>query len=139
MSPNATLSETGVAEIHFAAGLPGFPHAHHFTLGSWGGAQSPFLLMSSIDDPEVGFVLISPYVFRPDYAFELDDGLADRIGILDAQDAIVLCIVTLYDRPEDATVNLLGPIVVNTVSGEACQAVQHDRSYEVRAPLAPAA
>ena len=139
MSPNATLSETGVAEIHFAAGLPGFPQAHHFTLTSWGGSESPFLLMSSIDDPDAGFVLISPYVFRPDYAFDLDDSLAARIGIVDEQDAIVLCIVTLYDRPEDATVNLLRPIVVNTVNGEACQAVQNDRSYEVRAPLAPAA
>jgi flagellar assembly factor FliW len=139
MSPNATLSETGVAEIHFAAGLPGFPHAHRFSLTSWGGDDSPFLLMSSSDDPDAGFVLISPYVFRPDYTFDLDDMLAERIGLAGGDDAVVLCIVTLYDRPEDATVNLLGPIVVNTANGEACQAVQNDRSYEVRAPLAPAA
>lgn len=139
MSANATLSETGVAEVHFAAGLPGFPHDHRFTLTSWGGSESPFLLMSSLDDPDVGFVLISPYVFRPDYSFDLDDALAERIGLGAQDDAIVLCIVTLYERPEDATVNLLGPIVINTVNGEACQAVQNDRSYEVRAPLAPAA
>src|SRR3954454_22343271 len=123
MSAIATIADMDLSEVHFAAGLPGFPDVHRFTLTSWGAGGSPFLLMSSIDDPDVGFVLISPYVFRPDYTFDLDDTLADRIGLRREEHAIVLCIVTLQERPEHATVNLLGPIVINTLNGEACQAV----------------
>ncbi len=129
----------GTADLHFAAGLPGFPEAHRFRVTSWGGDGSPFLLMSGLDDPEVGFVLISPFVFYPDYEFDVDDTIVSRLGITSPSDVVVLCIVTLQDRPEHATVNLLGPIVVNPANGEAAQAVQPHGAYEVRAPLAPAA
>ena len=36
---------------------------------------------------------------------------------------VVFAVVTLRDRPEDSTLNLLGPIVVNRVSHEAAQVV----------------
>ena len=45
----------------------------------------------------------------------------------------------LHDRPEDATANLLGPIVVNVRNGEACQTVLPHTIYSVKAPLARAA
>ena len=130
---------TGTADLHFAAGLPGFPDAHRFHLTSWGGDGSPFLLMTAVDDPDVGFVLISPFVFYPDYEFDVDETIVARLGIGEPSGVAVLCIVTLHDRPEHATVNLLGPIVVNPANGEAAQAVQPHGAYEVRAPLAPAA
>lgn len=139
MQSHVTEPDTGVAELHFAAGLPGFPQAHHFALTQWGPRDTPFMLMSGVDDPDAGFVVISPFVFYPEYELDLDDATAARLGLVDPQDAIVLCIVTLYDRPEDATVNLLAPIVINRANGEACQAVQTQAGYEIRAPLAPAA
>ncbi len=129
-------ADVATVELHFAAGLPGFPAAHHFALGTWGGPDSPFLLMSSLEDPDVGFVVISPFVFYPDYEFDLDDAIAQRLGLVEPSDVVVLCIVTLQDHPADATVNLMGPIVVNRNNGEACQAVQPHSAYEVRAPLA---
>jgi flagellar assembly factor FliW len=130
---------TGAADVHFAAGLPGFPDAHRFRLTRWGDDDSPFLLMTGVDDPDVGFVLISPFVFYPDYELEIDSTVVSRLGIEQPSDVSVLCIVTLQDRPQDATVNLLGPIVVNPANGEAAQAVQAHGVYETRAPLAPAA
>ena len=61
---------------------------------------------------------------------------AERLGLGVADDAIVLAVVTLRDRPEDATLNLLGPIVVNRHTHEAAQIVLPTTSYSVRAPLA---
>jgi flagellar assembly factor FliW len=128
--------ESVTATLHFAAGLPGFPHLHDFVMAPWGPETSPFSTIIAVDDPDVGFIVVSPFVFHPDYDFELDSGTAKRLGLVAAEMAYVVCIVTLQDRPEDATINLLGPIVVNTASGEACQAVLPNGGYQTRTPLA---
>ena len=131
-----TDTQTDFVEIRFAAGLPGFPHVHNFHLKPWGPPGSPYLLLRAVDDPDVGFVVVPPWVFYPDYEFDLDDASAERLGLNVADDAIVLAVVTLRERPEDATLNLLGPIVVNRHSHEAAQIVLPTTSYSVRAPLA---
>ena len=127
---------TDIAEITFPAGLPGFPQAHQFALAPWGPAGSPFLLLSSADDPEIGFVVVPPWVFYPEYEFELDTGTAERLALSEADDAVVFAVVTLRERPEESTLNLLGPIVVNRFTHEAAQVVLPTAGYSVRAPLA---
>jgi len=130
-----TDAHTDLVEITFAAALPGFPHVHVFQLKPWGPPGSPYLLLTSVDDGDVGFVVVPPWVFYPDYEFDLDDSTAERLGLVEAEDAIVLAVVTLRDRPEDATLNLLGPIVVNRHTHEAAQVVLPTTSHSVRAPL----
>src|SRR5258706_12409472 len=131
-----TDAQTDFVEIRFAAGPPGFPHVHVFQLKPWGPPGSPYLLLSSVDDAGVGFVVRPPWVFYPDYEFDLDDSTAERLGLTEAEGAIVLAVVTLRDRPEEATLNLLGPIVVNRHPHEAAQVVLPTTSHSVRAPLA---
>jgi flagellar assembly factor FliW len=131
-----TDTQTDFVEIRFAAGLPGFPHVHLFHLKPWGPPGSPYLLLRAVDDPDVGFVVVPPWVFYPEYEFDLDDASAERLGLAVSDDAIVLAVVTLRDRPEEATLNLLGPIVVNRHTHEAAQIVLPTSSYSVRAPLA---
>jgi flagellar assembly factor FliW len=131
-----THAATDVAEITFPAGLPGFPHAHRFTVAPWGPAGSPFLLLSSREDADIGFVVVPPWVFYPEYDFELDNDTAERLALAAAEDAVVFAVVTLRERPEDSTLNLLGPIVVNRFTHEAAQVVLPSAGYSVRAPLA---
>jgi flagellar assembly factor FliW len=131
-----TDTQTDFVEIRFEAGLPGFPHVHAFRLRTWGPPGSPYLNLRAVDDPDVGFVVVPPWVFYPEYEFDLDDATAERLGLRVADDAIVLAVVTLRDRPDEATLNLLGPIVVNRHTHEAAQVVLPTTSYSVRAPLA---
>ena len=133
-----TDTQTDFVEIRFPAGLPGFPHVHTFRLNPWGPPGSPYLLLRAVDDPDVGFVVVPPWVFYPDYEFDLDDSTAERLGLVVADDAIILAVVTLRDRPDEATLNLLGPIVVNRHTHDAAQIVLPTTSYSVRAPLAVA-
>ena len=91
------------ASLHFAAGIPGFPHLRAFTIERWGGDESPFMTMTADQDPDVGFVVVSPFLYYPEYQFDLDDATAERLGICGPEDVHVFCIVTLYERPEDAT------------------------------------
>jgi len=136
MIETQTETETEVVEVLFPAGLPGFPDAHRFGLSPWGPPGSPFMMMTSADDPDLGFVVVPPWVFYPDYEFELDEGTAERLALSEPEDAIVLAVVTLRERPEDSTLNLLGPIVCNRHTHEAAQIVLPASGYSVRAPLA---
>ena len=85
-----------------------------------------------MDNADVGFVVVPPWVFYPDYEFDLDDATAEHLGLEVADDAIVLAVVTLRDRPDEATLNLLGPIVVNRHTHDAAQVVLPTTSYSVR-------
>lgn len=62
----------------------------------------------------VHFVVVEPGSVLPEYAPELFDADAAGLDLRDPAEAMVLNIVTLeQQRPLEAKVNLIGPIVVN--------------------------
>ncbi len=75
----------------------------------------PFLwmkLQSAADD--LHFIVIEPGGIVPGYEPEIFDSDAENLGIENPAEAMILNIVTLRrQRPVEATVNLIGPIVVN--------------------------
>ncbi len=75
----------------------------------------PFLwmkLQSAVDD--LHFIVIEPGGIVPGYEPEIFDSDAENLGIENPAEAMILNIVTLRrQRPVEATVNLIGPIVVN--------------------------
>ncbi len=75
----------------------------------------PFLWMKlhSMTD-SVHFLVIEPGGLIPGYEPEIFDDDAFTLDLTDASEAMVLNVVTLRDQnPLDATVNLIGPIIVN--------------------------
>ena len=109
--------------IEMTAGLPGFPDARRFVLVEWGEAGSPFSLLRSLDHADLEFLVAAPVVLFPDYEPEVDDAHADALELTRAEDALVLVLITVTDRAEDATANLLAPIVVNLNTLRAAQVV----------------
>lgn len=75
----------------------------------------PFLWMRLQGGEEpVHFVVIEPAGIVPGYEPEIFDEDAEQLDLRNAAEAMVLNIVTLHQqRPVDATVNLIGPIIVN--------------------------
>src|SRR6478752_5397056 len=130
MAPSVLEAPADTAELIFESGLPGFPDTRRFTLVRWGDEDSPFSIMRSLDHDGLEFVVVPPMVFFPDYEPELDDTTAARLDLDQAEDAIVLVMVTLGQRATDATANLLGPIVVNRHTRRAAQAVLASSGYE---------
>ena len=122
-------------ELLVDAGLPGFPGARRFTLQRWGGEASPFSVLHCLDVEGLDFVVVPPEIFFPDYQAEVDDATAERLGLTGADDAILLVILTLGARAEDATANLLGPVVINRRTLQAAQVVLAGSGYEVSARL----
>ena len=124
-----------IPELHFAAGIPGFPDAKRFTLVWWGDESSPFSILACLDDPALEFLVAPPMAFFPMYAPEIDDDTVERLGIDTEDDVLLLVIVTTGDDAADATANLLAPIVINRHTREATQAVLVDGDHPLRAPL----
>jgi flagellar assembly factor FliW len=76
----------------------------------------PFLWMklSNAKHESVHFVVLEPGSVLPNYAPELFDDDAANLDLRDGSEAMVLNIVTLeQQRPLEAKVNLIGPIIVN--------------------------
>lgn len=75
----------------------------------------PFLWMKlQCDTSHLHFIVIEPGGIIPGYEPELFDEDAEGLDLEGPSDAMILNIVTLLrQEPVDATVNLIGPIVVN--------------------------
>jgi flagellar assembly factor FliW len=75
----------------------------------------PFLWLKLLRGAEpVHFIVIEPGGLVPDYTPELFDADAAALELNDPSEAMLLNIVTLRQQnPLDATINLIGPVVVN--------------------------
>ena len=132
---SAPTAEAGTEPVlRFGTGLPGFPDARSFMLVRLDDAGTVFSLRS-VDDPELRFLAVPPAVCFPDYSPEIPDDAAEALGLQTAEDAMVLLLVTCQTGLEDATANLMAPVVVNVRSREAAQIVLAGSDLPLRAPL----
>ncbi len=75
----------------------------------------PFLWMKMFSATDsLHFIVIEPGGIVPGYEPEIFDEDAEQLGIVDPSQAMILNIVTLRSQnPVEATVNLIGPLIVN--------------------------
>ena len=122
-----TLSEDRV--LTFPRGLIGFMGHREFTLIKV-REDSPFLVLQSLSDPQLGLLVADPYTFMDDY--EVVIGEADRriLGIETRDQTSILVTVTIpQGMPERTTLNLAGPIVLNNEARIGLQIPQTDSRY----------
>jgi flagellar assembly factor FliW len=121
--------------LTFPDGLVGFPRSTRFVMVDLekGGA---YCWLQSADDPALRFLTVRPWEFFPDYEPEVDEQTQQDLGLKEAADAIVLCIVTVREgSPEPVTANLLGPLIINRISRVGRQVVLAGGAYPARAAL----
>ena len=126
-----------VPELAFPAGLPGFEDLRRFALAHWGGPDSPYARLVSLERPGVAFLVAPPEAFFDDYDVEVRDDDAALLQLDDPADALVLVMITVGERADQATANLLGPLVVNTRARLGAQIVppEADPAHGARVPL----
>jgi flagellar assembly factor FliW len=132
-----TLRYEEEEEIGFPRGLPGFETECEFVLLEQPGS-SPFLFLQSVNRPGLCFVTVPVPLLVPTYELGLsaDDSLTLEVDqTQDSSGLDVLAIVcAIEDQP--ATVNLLGPIVINRRSRRGVQTIREDDRYSARHPIA---
>lgn len=116
--------------ITFPRGLLGFEDYKDFVLLN--APQEPFYFLQSIDAAEISFILIDPFLFRPDYVLDLSDAELAAVQIERQEDALVFAIVTVPAQGGPMTANLMGPVVVNRKTNVAYQAVLGDPRWKTR-------
>lgn len=120
--------------IRFPGGIPGFEELEQFAYVEWEDSY-PFSYLISVDDPKIGFLTAEPFVFFKDYEFELSEMILEELGVVSQKDVMVRAIISAEQGLEDATANLMAPIVVNMQKKAAKQVVLHQSPYSTKHKL----
>ena len=117
--------------LDFPQGIPGFETCHRFIHIQ--PENSVFSSLQSLDNPEIAFIVISPFMVCPDYAFNLNDDITQMLQLSKVEDALILGIVTVPNgNLKAATVNLQAPLVVNLKNNTGSQVILTDGIYPLR-------
>ncbi|HSG99335.1 MAG TPA: flagellar assembly protein FliW [candidate division Zixibacteria bacterium] len=95
----------------------------------------PFAWLQSADDPDLAFLVINPSLFFPDYCIDVNRREVADIGVSEDSTLEIFVIVSVGATAEETTVNLQGPIVINTEVCKAKQLVLANSDYRVNQPL----
>jgi flagellar assembly factor FliW len=94
--------------------------------------DTPLKWLQAVDDPRIAFIVVNPQDFVPGYDFNLSDDDAEALGLESAEQAVVLTTVSVDADRDEITTNLLGPVVINSVTLAGKQVVLQDDRYGTR-------
>ena len=117
-------------KVKIPLGLFGFEDFTEYVLLD--AEHEPFFWLQSIDEKEIAFVIINPFLFRKDYEANVTNEELAEIGIKSAENALVFVIVTIPQDGGNMTANLQGPIIINKESMTAMQAILPDPKWKTK-------
>lgn len=128
----ATMTDPslGLPTISMAVPMPGFPGHREFVLVRLND-DGLLYAFTSIENPELRFLVAPPEPFFPDYAPEIDNAVFAALNTKDPDRLLLLTVITASEN--ETTANLLAPIVVDRDSMRAMQVVLSGSGYPVRA------
>ena len=128
-----TIEVAQEQRIRFPSGLYGFDsHTDYVLMDS---PQPPFYWLQSEHDVSVAFILINPYIVRPDYVLDIPAEDLRELGNPSEEDILVFSIITIPVSGE-ITVNLQGPLVVNRVQRVGKQSISLDARWNTKHSIA---
>ena len=123
--------------VRFADGIPAFEDEHEFVVLPY-EEGTPYMFLQSMTTPELAFLLTDPFVFFPDYSFELDDENMEKLAINSMDDVLVCTLISVpRSGVADMTTNLLAPVVINRHTMQARQIVLEKTQYTTKHRLFP--
>ncbi len=91
----------------------------------------PFLWLQAIEEGSVSFIVVNPKVLFNDYNIEVNKIELAEIEIQDVKSVETYVIATIPDDPMKMSVNLQGPILINTENNFGKQLVLVNSKYQV--------
>jgi len=121
--------------IHLPQGLLGFPADRYFVLLRH-RQDSPFLWLQSLANPDLAFVITSPFQIVPDYQVQLTNEDRRELDLAGDDPLVTYALVTIpRGNPAAMTMNLIGPLVINGRTRVGKQVVLSESTYSHRQPI----
>ena len=122
--------------IHFPSGIVGFSALKEFALiHDEEKGIGAIHWLQSVQEPGFAMPVMDPLIVKPDYNPEVDDELLKQIGELDPEQVLILVTVTVPSDLTNMSVNLKGPIIINTAEKKACQVIVEGDECPVKFPI----
>lgn len=100
-------------EFQLPQGIIGFPEYRRAEL-LYMPDHLPFLWMKLHGPETIRFIVLEPGGIVPGYEPEIFETDAEQLDIRDPAEAMIINIVTLrHQQPVEATLNLVGPLIIN--------------------------
>ena len=123
--------------VHFTDGIPAFEDEHEFLIIPY-DEESPYVFLQSLTTPDLAFLMVMPFVFFPEYEFELDDANQEKLGLTRQEDMAVYTLLTIPGgQVKEMTANLMAPIILNQSTRQARQIVLDKTRYTTKHSLFP--
>jgi flagellar assembly factor FliW len=120
--------------VKFPLGLFGFESCEEFVILD--ADRQPFYWLQSLEVEQVAFILVNPFLFRPDYELDISDEELGDIGISSPDKALVFSIVTIpAGGPTGGramTANLQGPLIINREQRTGKQVILTDARWKTK-------
>jgi len=117
--------------ITFPQGIPGFEGYHRFLIINI-DEESSLGCLQSLDDSRVHFIIINPFTVYLNYEFKIEAADQSELGIQSEADVEVWSIVTGNEHIQEATMNLMAPIIINKQNRNAKQIILHNSAYRTK-------
>ena len=122
--------------ISFPSGIIGFPDLQKFVLlYDEEQGSNTIKWLQSVEEPGFAMPVINPLQVKEDYNPVVDDELLKPIGELKDDDMVVLVTMTIPHELSKMTVNLRGPIIINSETCKGCQVILDSDEYKVKYPI----
>ncbi|GMO22731.1 MAG: flagellar assembly protein FliW [Spirochaetaceae bacterium] len=128
--PYGTVQVDERQKINFKAGLFGFEGLREYVLLD--GETQPWYWLQSTENVNAAFVLIDPFLFRPDYEMDINDDELNEIGVKNPEDALYFTIVTIPQDGSPMTANLRGPVIINREKRLGKQVILSDQRWNTK-------
>lgn len=120
--------------LKFPDGIPGFLEEKSFVLLPY-QPDSPFSFLQSTTDANLAFLTVNPFAFFKDYIFELGDQIVNELNLSKENPPFIINLVTVPDKIENMTANLLAPVIINRQSRIGRQIVLEKTNYTTKERL----
>ncbi|QXM05166.1 flagellar assembly protein FliW [Crassaminicella indica] len=118
--------------ITFEEGLLGFEDIKEYAMILNPDKEVAFHWLQAVNEPSLAFVITNPFLFKKDYDFYIPEKIVAALEIEKEEDVVIFSIAVVPQDIKKMTINLRGPLIVNTKNKKGKQIVLDTDKYPLK-------